>query len=251
MGNREGSAYLNEGLRGGEYYIVIYPTDKDAVYDQYILNVEFTSEDEYEKYPNYSFDHANEINHFNKDYIGNVGNEFSNVHTETKDNKYDYYFFRLTADGNVTVRLSHNNTNEGTASEGWYADLYGNDRITKIGTRLELGNHEGSDYFNEELKAGLYYIKIYPNEDTVYDQYVLRVEFYNDEVCNEKVVYAQNPGTQRWVIFPTSCDVPYNWLISENKPPDFRPYGDIDGNNKIGLEEAINALQIVSDIKTD
>ncbi len=123
LGNRKGAAYLNEGLTTGEYYLKIYcnntPND-----EPYFLRIEFDESEYYEKYPNHSFEDANEIISFNKDYIGNVGNEVSYSHTETKNNKYDYYFFRLTDDGNVTVRLSHNNTNEGVVSDGWYADLH-------------------------------------------------------------------------------------------------------------------------------
>ncbi len=43
-------------------------------------------------------------------------------------------------------------------------------------------------------------------------------------ICTQVITYARNPITLNWFAFPTPCDVPTGWTISQTKPKGFKPH---------------------------
>ena len=69
--------------------------------------------------------------------------------------------------------------------------------------------------------------------------------------CSQTITYAQNPVTNTWIVFPSSCDVPNGWEMSLTPPEDFSDACEVEYNEgfeagKATCEEDTNCEQVIA-----
>lgn len=188
------------------------PTTPEGENVTYYLSAELTEKTFFEKTPNKTPETATALQ-LNKTTLG--GLSFAD--------DVDFFRFALTNDDAITVKLAQDRP--GTdATIGWRLALFAE---TDLATPLQVFNLTDSSLVNQvqtNLTTGVYYIRVSSIDasrvpKTPYQLTVNAASLGNaDIVCAQVITYAQNPLTNRWVAFPTPCDVPNGWFSSLTPP---------------------------------
>ncbi|MCK5876897.1 MAG: hypothetical protein KAG43_04620 [Candidatus Marithrix sp.] len=209
-------AEFEQGLSVGTYYYKISSLD-GAIHPavEYTLSSSWETNDHYEKSPNDTPDSATPIR-ANEIYSGNLSSATD----------VDYFHFNLEVPDTVTIMLNQN-VPDVHSNGGWQFGL-----LSQTGAVINMpSSSQASTPLQVELGAGVHYlfVKSIPTENLqtvpVGRAYQIKVTAAtvaapeSDEVCPFVFTYAQNPVTQHWATFPTPCDVPTGWLISQTEVP--------------------------------
>ena len=139
------SSSANIGLPAGIYYILVeagtYHNNAD-----YILTVNYSSSDYWEKELNDTISAATEVE-VNRPYMGSINNR--------RDK--DYYEFNLSEDGYIGIDFEHENLTE--SYNGWTIKLF-DDESKEIERFNSPWNAPLSSSANIGLPAGIYYILV-------------------------------------------------------------------------------------------
>jgi hypothetical protein len=230
---------LEIGLGVGKYYYKVSSLDSEAFPTvEYTIKGTWEESKFYEKSPNNSPDTATPIIP-NQEYFGNL----------SLPEQVDFYRVNLDNPDTVTVTLTQKSPGSDPTT-GWAFGL-----LNQPDQAVNMLSTEQSRSLQVPLQPGVYYIRIEglslnqagktsdkATGDTATDsttpaasvekkapvgrRYQLLVSAPSApkpvQDCQTKVTYGQNPMTQRWVSFPTPCDVPTNWVTSETAPTGFK-----------------------------
>jgi hypothetical protein len=230
---------LEIGLGVGKYYYKVSSLDREVFPTaEYTLKGTWEEGKFYEKSPNNTPDTATPIIP-NQEYVGNL----------SLPDQIDFYRINLDNPDSVTVSLTQKSPGSDPTT-GWAFGL-----LSQPDQAVNMLSTEQSRSLQATLQPGAYYIRIEgfsvkpacktsdkATDDTatgsttpaasveknapVGRRYQLLVSAPSAprpvQECQTKVTYGQNPMTQRWVSFPTLCDVPANWVTSETAPAGFK-----------------------------
>jgi hypothetical protein len=211
------------GLSPNTYYFKISSMDSTFFpAADYNLLGNWEENAHYEKQPNNDPEHATAIK-VNEIYYGNL----SSV------NDIDCYQFSLQVQDLATISLTQEVPGI-DSTIGWQQCLVDPHQCINIPSGTK-GNS-----FQVNLNAGTYYFCVdpmpQPQEDTESEELVEKKapigRIYQVQVqaasvpppqveCPFGYLYAQNPQTLHWGIFPTPCDVPVGWVSSLTAPTDY------------------------------
>lgn len=213
-----------EGRRGTIYYFKISSLDKTVFPDvEYTMSTSWEENTHYEKPPNDIPDDATPILP-NQTYFGNL--------SDSED--IDFFRFSLEAPDVVTLVFEQNPPG-GDPDVGWTFSLLGHQE-----QRVEIPSTNTTATLQASLDVGVHYLRVAPmvltqevkQGDEVTEQEVKRApkgRKYQITAnvpsappppteCPKVSVYGQHPQTQRWVAFPTPCEVPPGWFNTRTPP---------------------------------
>jgi hypothetical protein len=235
------------GLSPNTYYFKISSVDSTFFpAAEYNLLGKWEENAHYEKQPNNDPDHATAVK-ANEVYYGNL----SSV------DDIDFYKFSLQVPDLVTISLTQ--TTPGADSMiGWQLSLVGQPQPPMNIPSTVLGNS-----FQINLNAGTHYFSVSPMpqvpEDTESEELVekkapigrpYQIQVQAASVppppveCPFGYIYAQNPQTLHWGIFPTPCDIPIGWVSSLTAPTDYEVCPSPHASYKTNSESGVGTLQI-------
>ncbi len=149
-GNETETNTYKVGLKAGTYYVKIddnYHTDRT-----YTFKVNYSKSNYWEKENNETYSAANTIS-LNEKYNGSLRN----------GNDQDWYKFKLTANGNVSINFKRENFFSDLIY--WRAYIY-DENLNWISEYYFYGNETETNTYKVGLKAGTYYVKIDDNYHT-------------------------------------------------------------------------------------
>lgn len=231
---------LEIGLGVGKYYYKVSSLDSEVFPSaEYTIKGTWEESKFYEKSPNNSPDTATPIIP-NQEYFGNL----------SLPDQVDFYRINLDNPDIVTISLTQKSPGSDPTT-GWTFGL-----LNQPDQAVNMLSTEQSRSFQASLQPGVYYIRIegfslnqacktsdkatgdtstgssttpaasVEKKAPVGRRYQLLVSAPSApkpvQECQTKITYGQNPMTQRWVSFPTPCDVPANWVTSETAPTGFK-----------------------------
>lgn len=197
------------GLTNGNYYIKVSSLNLEApALTTYNVKASFDKGDNFEKAPNQNPATATPLQ-FNQRYLGNL----------SYTSEVDYYRFSLTADDLVSITLNQDNPGV-NSTLGWTLTLFSAQSLDVPLQSINMTETMSAASLPPSLPltAGVYFLRvnsINPQEVSEHSyQLTVNATSQGDPtiVCAQVIAYGQHPVTQRWVAFPTPCDVPIGWV---------------------------------------
>lgn len=215
---------FEQGISPGTYYFKVSSID-NVFFPQaeYTLQTTWEENSHYEKPPNNEPDDATVLRP-NETYFGNLSSH------EDRD------FYRFSLEMPDTVTLIFTQETPGADNKaGWSFGLVGHSQ------KIEIPSTQTVATLQVDLGIGTHYIEIAPlivtNEGMGEEGEVIQQETTKAAVgrryqiradaptvpippteCPQQFIYGQNPLTQRWVAFPTLCEVPAGWFSTRTAP---------------------------------
>lgn len=142
------------GLSAGTYYICVESKSSYSAIstNNYSINANFTSANNWEKEFNSNTESANVIN-TNTTYYGTTHNGY--------DYEKDYYKFTTSSNGYVTIDFTNSNP-VSTSNEAWTVTLYGfnSDGLTEVISQVVSTSNSKISMTTVGLPAGTYYVRV-------------------------------------------------------------------------------------------
>jgi hypothetical protein len=215
---------FEQGISPGNYYFKVSSINNVFFPQaQYTLQTKWEKNSHYEKPPNNEPDDATALRP-NETYFGNLSSH------EDKD----FYRFSLEIPDTVTLILTQE-TPGADNKAGWTFSLVGHPQkiavpSTQTVATLPLDLGIGTHYLeiaplvvvNEEMGEAGEVMQQETAKAAIGRRYQIRVEAPTVPIppteCPQQFIYGQHPLTQRWVAFPTLCEVPAGWFNTQIAP---------------------------------
>lgn len=210
--------------KGRNYYLKISSMD-DTVFPavEYTMTTDWEENSHYEKPPNNIPENATPML-ANQTYFGNL--------SDSED--IDFYRFSLEVPDVVTM-VFEQNPPAGDPDVGWTFSLLGHQE-----QKVEIPSTNTTATLQASLDVGVHYLRVGPmvvteeikQGDEVTQRQIKKApkgQKYQITAnipsaplppteCPKVFVYGQHPQTQRWVAFPTPCEVPGGWFSAQTPP---------------------------------
>lgn len=241
------SVKFEQGLAQGRYYYKVSSlNEKVFPTKEYTLQGAWEEELHYERTPN-EMPHTATAIKLNETYFGNL----------SSPDDLDFYRFALLNPDLVTIQFQQTES-AADATVKWKVGLFSENDLENPLQTTEMPITDLAAALQTNLESGVYYIRVIaslppveatenadttddtPKEDTeataseepaatktqlptalVGRRYQLVAQAANSGTtspCSLAATYAQNPTTQRWVAFPSPCDVPAGWVATPSAP---------------------------------
>jgi hypothetical protein len=264
------SVEFEQGLSPGTYYYKVSSLDEEVFSTKrYTLKGTWEENVHYEKSPN-EMPHTATAIKLNEAYFGNL--------SSAED--IDFYRFGLLNDDQITVYFEQNNPGADSAI-GWEIGLYNEQDLDNPIQTAQIPITDLTAALQANLSTGVYYVRVTsippqieetgndssaneeqpPEEPTIdapigkrYQIIANATNFSDTTLCPLSAVYAQNPVSQQWVAFPSTCEVPTGWNQTGTAPLGFEfcpsPYATFTADGLLTLplvqasDEENNALGV-------
>lgn len=204
------SVQFEQGLSPGNYYLKISSLGEEAFPSkQYTLESSWEENAYYEK-PYNEIPHSATAIQLDETYFGNL--------SEKTD--VDFYRFGLLNADLITAHFTQEN--QGADSTiGWEVSLFSEQDVGNPIQSIQVPITDLTAVLQANLGIGVYYIRVAAIQLTdeeidapvgkPYQILADALNFNQESPCPLATIFAQNPATQRWTAFPSSCEVPPGW----------------------------------------
>lgn len=237
---------FEQALSPGRYYYKVSSLNAEKAPNKtYTLDSNWKESEFYEKPPNSIPNTATPLK-VNNLYAGNLA-------TNTD---IDFYQFVLTTNDTVTITFKQD-TPLADSQVGWEVSLLASHNLSQPLQTASVPATKKSVGLQADLGIGTYYVRIWPLTDTQKApkgrRYQLEVIAPNQtevigHLCPTLFAYAQHPVSNRWIAFPSHCEVPQGWFKTqtllptiESCPSPYATYRAKDGLLRIPKVEALSA----------